>query len=241
MRKKSITPKDGAPVMGFYSPGMSVDVGNSTFVFVTGQIARHPDGTPVAPGDFTAQTEFVFQKIQAILAEGGCSIDDVVKVVIYTTDVGKFKEISEVRNKYFAKAKPVSTLVEISNTVRKGCEVEIEVIAVKENEGGIVKIVVEVPETHAALVRKAMGDAGAGVIGKYRHCSFSVRGTGRFTPGAGARPAVGEVDKAKEVAEEQIQMVCERRLLQRVITAIKKAHPYEEPSISIYPLENLPM
>ncbi len=120
--------------MGFYSPGISVDVGDSTFVFVTGQIARNPDGTPVAPGDFTAQTEFVFQKIEAILKEACATMDDVVKAVIYTTDVSRFKEISEVRNKYFAKAKPVSTLVEISRTVREGCEVEIEVIAVKQKE-----------------------------------------------------------------------------------------------------------
>src|SRR3989344_1352413 len=135
MRKTSINPKNGAPVMGFYSPGMSVDVGDATFVFVTGQIARHEDGTPVAPGDFKAQTEDIFKRIEAILHEAGASIDDVVKAVIYTTDVSRFKEISEVRNKYFAKAKPVSTLIEISKTVREGCEVEIEVIAMKRGEG----------------------------------------------------------------------------------------------------------
>ncbi len=135
MEKKALTPKDGAPVMGFYSPGISVDVGDATFVFVTGQIARHPDGAPVAPGDFTAQTEYIFKKIEAILHEAGATIDDVVKTVIYTTDISKFKEISEVRNKYFAKAKPVSTLVEISKLVREGCDVEIEVIAIKQKEG----------------------------------------------------------------------------------------------------------
>ncbi len=134
MEKKSLTPKDGAPVMGFYSPGISVDVGDATFVFVTGQIARHPDGAPVAPGDFTAQTEFVLQKIEAILKEGGATMDDVIKAVIYTTDVSKFKEISEVRNRYFAKAKPVSTLVEVSKLVREGCDVEIEVIAIKQKK-----------------------------------------------------------------------------------------------------------
>ena len=71
MQKKSIIPKGGAPVMGFYSPGMSVDVGNATVIFVTGQIARHEDGTPVAPSDFKAQTEFIFQKIEAILKGEG--------------------------------------------------------------------------------------------------------------------------------------------------------------------------
>src|SRR3989338_9371603 len=138
MQKKSITPKGGAPVMGFYSPGMSVDVGDSTFVFVTGQIARHEDGAPVAPGDFKAQTEFVFKKIEAVLQGAGATINDVVKTNIYTTDISRFKDISEVRNKYFAKAKPASTFVEIPKTVREGCEGEIEVIAVKQNESGFV-------------------------------------------------------------------------------------------------------
>jgi reactive intermediate/imine deaminase len=131
MNKKILQPKDSAPIMGFYSPGISVDIGDAKFVFVTGQIARYPDGTPVAPKDFGKQTEYVFEEIKKILAEAGASINDVVKAVIYTTDISRFKEISAVRNKYFAVAKPVSTMVEISKTVREGCDVEIEVIAVR--------------------------------------------------------------------------------------------------------------
>lgn len=116
--------------MGSYSHGIKVDVGDSEMIFVTGQIAMDKDGNAVAPGDFTRQTEFVFENIKAILCEGGASLDDVVKVVIYVTDVSKFSEISAVRNAYFASSKPVSTLVEISKTVKEGCEVEIEVIAI---------------------------------------------------------------------------------------------------------------
>ena len=225
MRKTSINPKNGAPVMGFYSP-------------VTGQIARHEDGAPVAPGDFKAQTEFVFQKIEAILHGAGASIDDVVKANIYTTDVSKFKDISEVRNKYFAKAKPVSTLIEITNTVREGCEVEIEVIAVKPKEDGSVTVETFVPETHAEKVRMAMGNAGAGKMGNYSHCSFSIKGVGRFKPEKGARPAIGKVGKLEAVAEERITMQCERRLLKAVISAIKEVHPYEEAPVFVYPVEN---
>ncbi len=100
--------------------------------FVTGQIAMDENGKAVAPGDFTKQTEYVFQNIAKILAEGGASLDDVVKAVIYVTDISMFKEISAVRNKYFATSKPVSTLVEINKTVKEGCDVEIEVIAIKK-------------------------------------------------------------------------------------------------------------
>lgn len=95
-----------------------------------------------------------------------------------------------------------------------------------------------VPETHAEKVRRLMGEAGAGRIGNYTHCSFSVKGMGRFLPEKGAKPAIGKVGKLEEVNEERITMQCERRLLKRVISAIKEVHPYEEPPVFVYPVEN---
>lgn len=100
-----------------------------------------------------------------------------------------------------------------------------------------VKIVVGVPETHADKVRKAMGDAGAGKIGDYSHCSFSAKGVGRFIPLDSAKPSIGKVGKLEEVAEEQIETVCLKKDLEGVIEAIKQVHPYEEIAISVYPLE----
>lgn len=118
--------------MGAYSHGVKIDIGDSEMIFVTGQIALDKDGNVVAPDDIVKQTEFVFKNIQAILQEGGASLDDVVKAVIYVTDISKFKDISAIRNKYFTISKPVSTLVEISRTVKDGCDIEIEVIAIKK-------------------------------------------------------------------------------------------------------------
>ena len=100
-----------------------------------------------------------------------------------------------------------------------------------------VKIVVGVPETHADAVRRAMGDTSAGKIGDYSHCSFSAKGIGRFIPLSGAKPSIGAVGEMEEVAEEQIETVCLRKDLDRVIDAIKRVHPYEEIAISVYPLE----
>lgn len=90
------------------------------------------DGDAVAPGDIARQIEFVFENISKILEEGSASLDDVVKAVIYVKDISKFKEISGVRNRYFAKSKPVSTLVEVSKLVKEGCDIEIDVIAVRK-------------------------------------------------------------------------------------------------------------
>ena len=99
------------------------------------------------------------------------------------------------------------------------------------------KLVVYAPETHAAAVREAMGEAGAGRIGNYTHCSFTIRGTGRFRPEPGANPAVGEVGRLEEVVEERIETVCEAQALRAVLDAIRAAHPYEEPAIDVYPIE----
>ncbi len=132
MDKKHLNPTDAAPIMGSYSHGLSVDVGDSNLIFVTGQIAMDKQGNAVAPGNITKQTEFVFESIDKILHEGGASLGDVVKAVIYVKDISKFKDISAVRNRYFANSKPVSTLVEISRTVKDGCDIEIDVIAVKK-------------------------------------------------------------------------------------------------------------
>lgn len=100
----------------------------------------------------------------------------------------------------------------------------------------LVKIVVTSPSSHADQVRKAMGDAGAGVIGNYSHCTFSTKGFGRYKPLEGAKPAIGEVGKFEEVEEERIETVCEKEKVKRVIEAIKKVHPYEELALDIYPL-----
>ena len=99
-----------------------------------------------------------------------------------------------------------------------------------------VKIVVFVPLSHADIVRKAMGDAGAGQIGNYDHCSFSSKGIGRFIPNEGAKPTIGVVGKPEEVEEERIEMICSKDKASRVIEAMKKVHPYEEVAFDIYPL-----
>ncbi|MDD5625745.1 MAG: hypothetical protein PHG83_01095 [Patescibacteria group bacterium] len=95
------------------------------------------------------------------------------------------------------------------------------------------------PESHTDIVREAMGRAGAGKIGNYTYCSFSSKGIGRFKPEEGARPNIGEVGKFESVAEERIEVVCERDKVIDVIGAIKKVHPYEEVALDIYPMEEI--
>ncbi len=106
----------------------------------------------------------------------------------------------------------------------------------KQSQREAVKFVVYVPETHADIVREALGKAGAGTIGDYTYCSFSVKGIGRFLPMETAHPAIGEIGKLEAVAEERIETVCYKDELPKILEAVNKVHPYEEVAYDTYPL-----
>lgn len=99
-----------------------------------------------------------------------------------------------------------------------------------------VKIVIYVPVTYANAIRQALAEAGAGHIGNYDTCSFSVKGIGRFRPLKKSQPFIGEQGKIEEVEEERIETVCLLEKLENVVKVVKEAHPYEEPVIDILPL-----
>lgn len=98
------------------------------------------------------------------------------------------------------------------------------------------KVTVLVPRDAAAVVRAAVAEAGAGAIGRYDHCSFSVQGQGRFRPLEGAHPTIGTVGDLEVVEEDRIEAVLPRRLRRRVVTALLAAHPYEEPAYDVVEL-----
>lgn len=107
-------------------------------------------------------------------------------------------------------------------------------------ESDVVKIRVTVPKDAFVPVRDALGEAGAGRVGHYSHCSFSYPVEGRFKPEAGARPAIGTVGEVEKVEEILIEAICHKDLLPKVIEAVRKVHPYEEPAIDIMPRYELP-
>lgn len=99
-----------------------------------------------------------------------------------------------------------------------------------------VKIAVFVPDEYADQVRQAMGDAGAGVIGNYSHCSFTSTGIGRYKPLPGSHPTIGKVGEYQEVTEQKIECLCQRVKVKDVLAAVRRVHPYEEVAFDIYPL-----
>jgi dinuclear metal center YbgI/SA1388 family protein len=102
------------------------------------------------------------------------------------------------------------------------------------------KWVLFVPVENAEAVRTAVFDAGAGHIGDYSHCSWAASGTGQFLPHDGASPAIGSVGSIERVAEERIEVIAPATSRASVLTAMRAAHPYEEPAFDVFALAPLP-
>lgn len=102
------------------------------------------------------------------------------------------------------------------------------------------KWVVFVPPANADALRAALFDAGAGEIGDYSHCSWSVTGVGQFLPRDGASPAIGTVGVVEQVGEDRVEVIAPARLRARVLAAMRAAHPYEEPAFDVMSLAPLP-
>lgn len=102
------------------------------------------------------------------------------------------------------------------------------------------KWAVFVPAENAEAVRSAMFAAGAGHIGDYSQCSWSVSGTGQFLPGEGASPAIGAVGAVEQLAEDRVEMVAPTARRAAVLAGLRAAHPYEEPAFDLFPLQTPP-
>jgi dinuclear metal center YbgI/SA1388 family protein len=98
------------------------------------------------------------------------------------------------------------------------------------------KWVIFVPPENAEAVRAAVFAAGAGQIGDYSGCSWSVSGTGQFLPGDGASPAIGSVGAVEHVVEDRVEVIAPARARRAVLSAMRAAHPYEEPAFDIFAL-----
>ena len=99
-----------------------------------------------------------------------------------------------------------------------------------------VKISTTVPAENLDAVRSAMSEAGAGIIGNYTECSYSCKVIGTFRPGDGANPYIGTNGQLEFVEEEKLEMICDVEKVKEVVSALRRAYPYEEPAIEIIPL-----
>ena len=102
------------------------------------------------------------------------------------------------------------------------------------------KWVIFVPPENADAVRAAVFAAGAGQIGDYSQCSWGITGTGQFLPEDGATPAIGSVGAVERVVEDRVEVIAPARARRQVLSAMRGAHPYEEPAFDVIALAPLP-
>ena len=97
-------------------------------LFISGQ-AGYSDQGKVVDGGFRAQGDQAFSNLARALRAGGSSLQNVLKVTIFLTDMGNFGEVVELRRKYFSKPYPADTIVEVSGLYTPEAMIEIEAVA----------------------------------------------------------------------------------------------------------------
>lgn len=101
------------------------------------------------------------------------------------------------------------------------------------------KLTTYTPLAHAETVKAALFKAGAGAIGHYSHCSFSVEGIGSFKSGEEAQPSVGKVGEVRQEKEVQITLIYPFEKERDVLQTLFKAHPHEAVTYEVVTLDNL--
>lgn len=104
--------------------------------------------------------------------------------------------------------------------------------------GRLCKLVVFAPVAYAKSIKQALAKSGAGKIGDYRGCSYSMDGLGVYEATDKAHPFIGKIGELHEEAETRIEVILPKRLLSQSLKAMLEVHPYEEPAYDIIPLLN---
>jgi len=131
-KQQVVSPELAAP-NGHFAQATTVNA-RGRLVFVSGMTARNREGGVTGIGDITAQTHQVCQNLRAAMEAAGGTMDDIARVDVFVRNMEDFKAIHEVRRQYFTTEPPASTLVEVSKFVNKDYLIEINAIAVIDDE-----------------------------------------------------------------------------------------------------------
>lgn len=96
-----------------------------------------------------------------------------------------------------------------------------------------------VPQQGLESVKAALFKVGAGRIGDYDQCCWQIKGQGQFRPLPGSHPAIGEQGELAVLEEWKVELVCEDGLIEKVVKALKAAHPYEEVAYELVKLVDI--
>ncbi|HLG73070.1 MAG TPA: Rid family hydrolase [Chloroflexota bacterium] len=128
MNKTQVNPWTWQDQRGF-SQAWKVEDGR-TVIFVSGQVSNTAEGRPVHEGDFAAQARVVFENLRTVLERAGASLDDVVKLGVFLTDMSRMPEYGAVKAEFFKGPQPASTAVGVTSLAAPAYLIEVEATAV---------------------------------------------------------------------------------------------------------------
>ena len=123
MSKNIITTDKAPQAIGTYSQA----VRHQGLVFISGQIPLDPVSMEIVPGGIEAQIRQVFENLSAVCSAAGGSLDDIVKLTIFLTDMGDFPQVNTIMGQYFTTPYPARAAVEVA-ALPKGVSVEMDAI-----------------------------------------------------------------------------------------------------------------
>ena len=126
MSKEIISTDEAPQAIGTYSQA----VGHGGLVFLSGQIPLDPASMEVVPGGIENQIRRVFDNLAAVCAAAGGSLDDIVKLTVFLTDMGDFPQVNAIMGQYFTTPYPARAAVQVA-ALPKGVSVEMDAILVR--------------------------------------------------------------------------------------------------------------
>lgn len=100
------------------------------------------------------------------------------------------------------------------------------------------KLTTYVPSANSNNLKEKLFEAGAGNIGNYSNCSFTVEGTGSYKPGENSNPTLGKIGETHFEKETLVSVTYLKSHERNVLKSLVENHPYEEVAYEVYSLEN---
>lgn len=127
MPRQIVATADAPAAIGPYS--QAVRVGDT--VWLSGQIPLDPATGQLVEGDFTAQVERAFANLAAVVKAAGGTLDQVVKLTLFLTDLGQFGTVNEIMQRHFRAPYPARSTVGVASLPR-AAQFEVEAVLVLE-------------------------------------------------------------------------------------------------------------
>ncbi|MHA1989676.1 MAG: RidA family protein [Candidatus Hodarchaeales archaeon] len=124
-----INPESIFKPVGNYSQLVKVKLPGAQLLFVAGQVALDKE-LKIVGSTLKEQADMVFKNIQGILESENGTLDNLVKITIFVTDMSKRPDLGEILKKFFPKNPPANTLVEVKSLASPEFLIEIEATAV---------------------------------------------------------------------------------------------------------------